>query len=582
MELTRQALHGLVYYDEASAIRPVEVAPIEKENIPNFIVCPAYERAWGRIERSMERHTARVTQAEYRLRQSKQDMADLEGAIEQWAGKAKGVSTFSEIMLDRSSASSVDRYNRDVTRHNDAVDQMRRYQDRLRDAIDKHNDLMERRNDAVREAEDRQEELILEALREIDEDLVSFFERCSAVIGVLKEKDSTEDIVAAAEASYLALKLHNAFEAHIDNSNARREVRERVEGLGTALFELCSTKELRSFLEGLFQRNIRLVEDNQTRYLRVVSLIEEAKPAQLGTMRREFQRLFEEKYTRSFSYIGIVDPARPDSVIKRMQDTVTAIRGNTEESKARYEETVSLAEAAVAAQRESESLFSAMKAAVEDSRDSMLFPGHFASDLINPDVADGFFVGKLRQAVCAVREHVLSAVGEEQLSRLIEDDDDRFQLELTKQVLAQAALTALQTDREKVAAHTRRLSAMIPGIIDQMRGAERVPEHNAERFRSLATYLYPLSCFPVLGFLATWFLLHKVEGFSSAFSSANHVYYDLKAELLDRNSKFRKINTYVFINITAALIFAQIDKRLQAYSEQGAPALEAERTSVGD
>ena len=317
-------------------------------------------------------------------------------------------------------------------------------------------------------------------------------------------------------------------------------MRERVEGIRTVLFELCASKELRSFLEQLFQLNIRLVEDNQARYLQTVSLIEEAKPEQLGDMRWEFQRLFDDKFTRSFSYIGIVDPVKLESVIMRMQDTVTAIRGNTAESKARFEETASLAEAAVAAQRESESLLAAMMAAVEDSRDSMLFPGHFACDLVDPNVADGFFRGELRQAMSAVREHVRSAVGEKQLSRLIEDDD-RFQLELTKQVLAQAALTALQADREKVAGHTRRLSAMIPGITEQMREAEKVPEHNAEGFRSLASYLYPLSCFHLLGFLATWFLLYKVEGFSPAFSSANRVYYGLRVELLERNSKFRKI-----------------------------------------
>ena len=147
MERTRQALEGLMYYDEASAVRPVEATPIEKEDIPRFIVCPAYERARERIERSMECYTARVTQTEDRLRQSKGNIADLESATEEWSRQAKGVSAFNTITLDRSSASSVDRYNRDVARH----------------------------NDAVREAEDRQEELRLEALREIDEDLVSFF-----------------------------------------------------------------------------------------------------------------------------------------------------------------------------------------------------------------------------------------------------------------------------------------------------------------------------------------------------------------------------------------------------------------------
>ena len=98
MERARQALEGLLNYDEAAAIRPLETVPVEKNEIPRYVVCPGYERAQSRLERSMERYTARVAQAEERHRQSKQNIAELEDAVEQWAGKAKGIGSMDGYM----------------------------------------------------------------------------------------------------------------------------------------------------------------------------------------------------------------------------------------------------------------------------------------------------------------------------------------------------------------------------------------------------------------------------------------------------------------------------------------------------
>ena len=143
-------------------------------------------------------------------------------------------------------------------------------------------------------------------------------------------------------------------------------------------------------------------------------------------------------------------------------------------------------------------------------------------------------------------------------------EEDRFVLASTEEAITRANLKELQAEREKVEGHIQRLAIMIQRITEQMIEAEKVPEQNAEGFRSLISILYPLSCFPVLGFLATWFLLYKVESFASAFSSTNRVYSDLRVELLERNARFRKINTYLFINIIAALLYAQVDKKSQS------------------
>src|SRR5918999_5763684 len=128
MDRTREALDNLVNYEGVTAISPLAPLLMEKGDIPEFIHCPRYERTQARIESAMERHTRKVQQAEERLQQSQQHMASLEEAIQEWGKRAKGVGLVNRITLDRSDPASVERYNRDVARHNEAVEQVRRFQ----------------------------------------------------------------------------------------------------------------------------------------------------------------------------------------------------------------------------------------------------------------------------------------------------------------------------------------------------------------------------------------------------------------------------------------------------------------------
>jgi hypothetical protein len=241
-----------------------------------------------------------------------------------------------------------------------------------------------------------------------------------------------------------------------------------------------------------------------------------------------------------------------------------------------------MAEAAVTAQAEADSTLTEMNAAVIQSRDTLLFPGHFACDIVDPDVIDILFKRDLQKAAFAVREQLSDSLGGEAVASLIAGVEDRFWTSRTENAIALAELSALQVERDKVESRVRRNSALIPGIAEQIHFAEAVPSQNAEKFRSLASILYPLSCFPIFGFIAAWFMMNKVEAFASAFSSSNRVYTELKVGTAITNARYKKINTYVFINIISALVFARIKERLVECSTGDALALESDRTAVGD
>ncbi|MCI0438175.1 MAG: hypothetical protein L0177_03485, partial [Chloroflexi bacterium] len=387
---------------------------------------------------------------------------------------------------------------------------------------------------------------------------------------------------AAAEACFIALKLHPVFEPHIDSSNSRKEVREHTEGMGKSLFHICAGKQFRGSLEQLFRSNADLIEANAERYSKVVKLVEGANPDGLRSMAQSFQRLFGVRFTTTYSYMGIVDPAELDAVISRMNTDAAAMRASTAEAQRLFESASAPAEGAMAAYEEAMSVLSSMKASVEQARDALLSPGHFARDLVDAGVIEGLLRGELRQAALSVRENLANALGSEQLESLLSEEVDRHRIAGAEAVIQQADLLSLEAERKRVDAHIKRLSSMISEVTRQIGYAEQVPGENARRFRELASLLYPLSCIPVLGFIAAWVLLWKTDQFASAFASANRAYRELGAELVERSARFRKINTYVVINVIAGILLAQALKRLTSYMGRDGRALESERRVTGD
>ena len=173
MKITVEALGDLMDYERITGVHPLDSPKMEKGDIPKFIQCPAFVRAQQRAERSMERYETRVTQLKERLQESSAQIDSLDKDLEQWSSRlGQGVG-----WIDRQ-GDDAEKFNRNVARHNDAVDQVRRIRERREDAANRHNDLVGQHKDAVEEAREKLGELTDEALSEIDRDIVACLDKC--------------------------------------------------------------------------------------------------------------------------------------------------------------------------------------------------------------------------------------------------------------------------------------------------------------------------------------------------------------------------------------------------------------------
>lgn len=230
MKRTQEALGNLVTYQAVTAISPLEPPKVGKGDIPDLILCPNYQKAVAAIERQMERHNSRVDDANTEL-------SSLREAVNRY---------------EREAGRRVDRENPEsVMRHNDAVDQYRRFSDRYNDTLQKHSD-------AIEAQKERLTELRAEAVTKIEDDIVSFLDRTFDIATRLAERDDSDDLVAAMESCFLALKVHHTVEDHLDNSVAREGARKRVGELNKTFLALCQHADARNALADLYRRNAYL------------------------------------------------------------------------------------------------------------------------------------------------------------------------------------------------------------------------------------------------------------------------------------------------------------------------------------
>jgi hypothetical protein len=494
MSQTREILGDLVNYEEVTAIRPLDPPAIEKGEIPRYIHCPLFQKAQAKIDSAMERHTLRVKQAEERVKQSQEQIASLEGVIEGWEKEARGVSLVNRLTLDRSSASSVERYNRDVARHNEAVEQVRRYQDRLDNAIDRHNDLVQRHNEAVAEAQERLDELNLQALGEIDDDLVVFLDRCSQMVARLSDSEAPSEQEAALETCFIGLKIYHSFGEYIDAPAARQQARQYLSVLDRQFLELGSSSGVMSALRDLFRRNRSLMETNAGLYSQMADTVGSVNQQEMESMVRSLETRFNESFRTEFHYQGVVDPARLQSIMNEMHQSVQAVNRNVEQVKETVSHTKPVAEAGATAQQRLEILLSQIRANVRAMQGQLLGPRHFVRDLIDPAVIEGFYTREERDAAVSVRQGLLESLGEDVVMGVLREGSDPYALARGEQLIKDAGLLRLvsnpwdpgrsifmdlpdlprkaraKTERPLFAVAVR-LAASSPAMLDRLQGA---------------------------------------------------------------------------------------------------------------
>jgi hypothetical protein len=566
MSQTREILGDLVNYEEVTAIRPLDPPAIEKSEIPRFIHCPLFQKVQAKTDSAMERHTLRVKQAEERVKDSQEQIASLEAVIEGWEKEARGVSLVNRLTLDRSSTSSVERYNRDVARHNEAVEQVRRYQDRLDNAIDRHNDLVQRYNEAVAEAQERLDELNLQALSEIDHDLVAFLDRCAQVVARLSDSEAPSDQEAALETCFIGLKIYHSFGEYIDGPAARQQARQNFSILDRQFVELGSSSRIMSALIVLFCRNQSLMEANAGLYSQMADTVGSVNQQEMESLVRSLETRFNENFRTEFHYQGVVDPSRLQSIMNEMHQSVQAVNRNVQQVKETVNRAKPVAEAAAGTQQRLDNLLSEMRTNVRAMSDQMLDPHHFVRDLIDPAVIEGFYTREERSAAVSVRQALQESLGEEVLLGVLKEGSDPYALARGEQLIKDAGLLRLRTGIAQAEPHLGKLARLIQELKQDLERAQKVPSQNASQLRSATSALYLLSCIPLLGLVPALVILKKLEAYRTAFSSTIPVYHELGSELLARNKSFRTVT--LIANFPAALMLAQVSKRLEEYLGQ--------------
>ena len=415
-------------------------------------------------------------------------------------------------------------------------------------------------------------ELTDEALSEIDKDIVASLEKCGLAAIRLSEHEEPDHLTAALETCFLALKVHHAFEEHIDGNGERQEARNQVAEISKLYLELSGNTEVLDTLVYLYRKNSGLVESNSSLLCQIVRALEAVDQSELDSMTKSIQGALAERVKTSFNYEGIIDPRALGAVVDEMQDSIHAIETNITESNELYGSTQQKADFAVNTHQTVQTLLTEMKTNVEEVRDDLFTTRHFACDMIDEAVIGGFYSRELRPIALNTRQYIVGHIGEEQVTAILTEGDDRYLTGRAEAVIAKSDLLRLQAQRERVDGHLSDSSGWIQEVNQHLSNAGQVPQRNADQFRSSASTFHVLSYCPLFGFIFALMFLKKVKAFAAAFESGHQIYEDLGTEMIVKTEKLRKLNAKLVINYPASMVLAQAAKQLGSYIGSSGPS----------
>ncbi|MBU1626905.1 hypothetical protein KKB18_06000 [bacterium] len=532
MKNTQDTLGNLVNYKAIFEIQPLELPKVEKRDIPKFILCQNFDKARQKIDRKMERYNNKVDQLKGKIQQSEIDIAAMQKQQQKWSRKS---STF---LLDRTDVKAVEKQNH-------AADNANRLLEKIQIAFERQEDLMEQHNEAIEEATEKLEEMNQEALLVIDEDIVTVLDKLTQTINKFSDQENPADLASALEICFIALKVFNTFEEHIDGNVPRKDAKERVAEIIKLCARLCEKGTVRNFFVDLFHRNTSLIKKNADLYNHLVEKVKSVDKEELSTMTQRFQVIYSKTLNTDFKYEGIVDPSELEAVVVEIRKTIDAVKANIGMIKELYNNSKATAEAGVNAQQNVVSLLTTMKTNMEEMRDDIFVKGHFACDMVDKAVIEDFYNKDLRPAVTGLREYIVGNIGKEQLDTLFMEGNDRYSIEKAETAIKQAGLLSLQAQRDQTNEHTKKLSAMINDRETDIQKADEVPQKNADAFRSATSILYISSLLPVIGFAFALSILSKFTKFSLAFKSNNKVYRELGSIILSKNKTMQTVNLVI-------------------------------------
>ena len=403
--------------------------------------------------------------------------------------------------------------------------------------------MVDKRAEAEEEAKEKLEELTNEALAVIDEDIAMAINRIEGIVNDLTGSEDAEDLVAAIDICSIALRIHAMFEGFIDDSNARKECKEGIAKVNQTFSTICTKKSLQNYMIDIYRRNLDLVQKNAGIYQQIVGVLGSVDQKQLDTLTQSIDVVLAEKLDTIFDYSNVIDPAEIEKIVDKIKETIESLKLNIEKAKALQTTempAVVLGKTGTDADQQANS----MRALMQSNFDALNCPltqNHFAVQIIDEDVIDDFYQKDLREAVTALRNHIVNAIGEANFEGVLKGGDDRFSLKKAQNAIDKANLTRLQATLNKIPHYISELIEQIKSAESDIQKANEVPKRNADALNAELNSKYNFAWFPILGLFSVIGIQSKVKTFEPAFRSTNQIYKDLGNVLLEKNMKTNKI-----------------------------------------
>ena len=540
MKKSAEKIGQLLNYDKLSGISLLGLPNVEKKDVPNYIQCPKYEKAMGKLDSKMERYTTKVNRLTNDLRQMKRNIEELEFEHRIWKGHA---STF---LLDRTDV-------RAVEKQNNAADKANYLLDKIQSATEKHDELIDKIKEAEEEAKEALEELTLEALHVIDGDIAMVVSRLEGIASNFANSNDADDLLAAIDVCTIGLRVYAMFDDLIEDNSARKECKEGIEKVNKTFSTLCTKDGIQNYMADIYRRNLGLVKKNAVVTRQIDEMLASVDQKQLEAHFKSIDAVLAVKADTKFDYSSVIDPTEIDKIVTKIKGAINSLKRNIEKAKAfQAVETpaIKLANAGVNADQQAKSLWASMKSNV-DALDGPLTQNHFAVQIIDEAVIEDFYQKDLRVAVTALRQHIVNSIGEANFESVLKGGDDRFSLKKGRDAIDKANLTRLQSALDKIPRYIRELTEQITNAESDINNANEVPKQNADALSTELGSKYGIACIPIIGFIAAIGIHGRVKTFEPAFRSTNQIYKDLGDALLEKNKKMNIVT--LIINLILSL-----------------------------
>jgi len=480
MNKSAEKLGSILNYEKLSNIPLLELPKIEKKNIPEYIQCPKYEKAKGKLDTKMERFNSKVSRLKDDISSIKANIATLENRLSSVKAKMEKckftwIDSHGNQRIDVMD-NYVDVYNSLVPQNNDLIDQIRKQSE-------KHNDTIEKLTEAQEEAKEALEELAAESLQAIDEDIPMVLNRLEGIANNFAESDADNDLLAAIDTCIIGLRIYAMFDDLIDDNGARKECKETVVKINQTFSNLCANDKIQNYMVDVYRRNLDLLQKNAGVTKQIEDILTSVDQKQLDTFSSSINALLGEQINTSFDYSKVIEQVELDKIVDKINAAISLLKSNIDKAKAfQTVETpaVELGKVAVNADQRAKSLKASMQTNV-DGLDEPLTQNHFVVQLIDEAVIDGFYQKDLRVAVTGLRKHIINTIGEANFEGVLNGGDDRFSLKKAQSAIENANLVRMQVALDKIPHHIHDLTDKIKGAELEIQKASETLKDNIEK-----------------------------------------------------------------------------------------------------